>query len=191
MLDAASARFQARGFAATTVADIATDAGVSQETIYKVFGGKAGLVRALYDVGTQGVGPIPAFTRSDNLRRLPDPHEVVRGWATLSMEVAPRVSPLQLLVRDAALVDPELGGLLAELDDARLARMTENARFLYDAGHLGPGLTTAAAAELMWTVTAPEVFELIVKRRGQSLEQYADFVYRAVASLLGRPRRSD
>jgi AcrR family transcriptional regulator len=103
----ASARelFLRDGFAATTVAAVADEAGVSAEAVYKYFGGKSGLVRALYDQAILGEGPVPAEYRSDHLRGCADPREVVRGWARLSMEVAPRVAPILLLVRDAAFVD--------------------------------------------------------------------------------------
>jgi hypothetical protein len=45
-------------------------------------------------------------------------------------------------------------------------------------------MTTAMAADLMWSISAPEMFELLVLRRGWSLEQYADYVYRAIANAL-------
>ena len=46
ILEVARRRFLGEGYATTTVAAIAADAGVSVETIYKAFGGKPGLVRA-------------------------------------------------------------------------------------------------------------------------------------------------
>lgn len=73
------------------------------------------------------------------------------------------------------MVDTAMGELLAELDDTRYRRMTDNAESLYSAGHLRPGVTLQVAADLMWSVSAPEMFELLVRRRGWSLEQYADF----------------
>jgi hypothetical protein len=96
------------------------------------------------------------------------------------------VTAIQLLVRDAAIVEPDLRHLLDELDADRLARMTENARFLESAGHLRPGLDLQQAADLMWAVTAPETIELLVHRRAWSLERYADFVYDTLASGLLR-----
>lgn len=187
VLAAARELFLDGGFAGTTVAAIAERAGVSPETIYKGLGGKRGLIEALYGQALRGAGPVPAEERSDGLRSNPDPHEVVRGWARLSMEVAPLVTSIQLLVRDAALVDPRLRSLLADLDDRRMARMRENAVFLATAGHLRPGVSVDHAADLMWTVTAPEVVELLMHRRGWSREQYADFVHRTLAGALLRP----
>lgn len=162
---------------------MAQRAGVSQETVYKTFGSKPGLVRALHDLAMRGEAPVPPYRRSDDLRGHSDPHEIVRGWSRLSTEVAPRVSAL-LLLRDAAVVEPDLRDLLAELDEARHQRMSENAQFLHESGHLRESLTTRAAADLMWSVTSAEMYELLVLRRGWSLDQYADYIFHTVTSLL-------
>ena len=188
VLAAARELFLIEGFAATTVAAVAARAGVSQETVYKNFGGKPGLVRALHDDAMRGEGPVPPYRRSEDLRGHSDPYEIVRGWSRLSTEVAPRVSPLLLLLRDAAAVQPDLRELLAELDEARHRRMSENAQFLHEAGHLRESVTARSAADLMWSATAPEIYELLVLRRGWSLNQYADHIFHSVSSLLAPPR---
>lgn len=189
MLESARALFLRSGFASTTVAAIASDAGVSAETVYKTFGGKTGLVEALYRQGLLGSGSVPAYQRSDSLRTNPDPYEVAYGWSRLAMEVGPGISPIYLLVRDAALVDAGLSELLREMDDDRHVRMTENARYLEQAGHLRAGVDLEAAADLMWSATSPEMFELLVVRRGWSLERWADYIYGTVIGLL-RPRNT-
>ena len=58
----ATRRFLDDGYAATTIAAVAADAGVSVETIYKIFGGKPGLVRAIRERALEGTGPVPAET---------------------------------------------------------------------------------------------------------------------------------
>ena len=103
IVDAAQDLLLQQGFAATTIANVATAAGVSVETIYKTFGGKAGLVRAICDRALAGRGPIHAEVRSDEMaHRERDPREIIRQWGVLTTEVAPRISPILLLVRDAA-----------------------------------------------------------------------------------------
>jgi len=47
VLETAQQLFLTRGYAATTIASLAETADVSVETIYKAFGGKPGLVRAI------------------------------------------------------------------------------------------------------------------------------------------------
>ena len=165
---------------------IAEQAGVSTETIYKTFGGKSGLIEALYRDALLGEGTVPARERSEQLRGEPDPHVIVRGWSHLAMEVGPRVAAVQLLVRDAALVDPALTALHAHLDDDRLSRMRDNATHLESAGHLRRGVTVHEAADLMWAVTAPETIDLLIHRRSWTAQQYADFVYPTLASGLLR-----
>ena len=44
--------------------------------------------------------------------------------------------------------------------------MTLNARRLHDAGHLRDGTTIRQAADVLWTYSAPELYELLVLRRG-------------------------
>ena len=68
ILDAAQRQFLEGGYAATTIAAVAAEAGVSVETVYKAFGGKPGLVRAIYDRGLAGPEPVPAYRRADEMR---------------------------------------------------------------------------------------------------------------------------
>ncbi|WP_342661649.1 hypothetical protein Rruber_05459 (plasmid) [Rhodococcus ruber] len=58
MLDAAAQLFLDRGYAGTTVVSVAAQSGVSLVTIYKSFGGKTGLVRALHARSLAGRGRI-------------------------------------------------------------------------------------------------------------------------------------
>ena len=48
------------------------------------------------------------------------------------------------------------------MDADRLRRMTENARRLASAGHLRGGITLAQAADVLWTYSSPELYELLV-----------------------------
>src|SRR5665213_4276377 len=97
VIAAAERRFLSEGYGATTIAAVAADADVSVDTIYKSFGGKPGLVRALWERALEGTGPVPAETRSDRLQRDErDPRAVLRGWGAFTAEIAPRAAPLLL-----------------------------------------------------------------------------------------------
>jgi AcrR family transcriptional regulator len=191
VLERARALFLEQGYAATTVASIGAAAGVSVETIYKTFGGKAGVVRALCAQALEGSGPVPAEHRSDELKRTAeDARAIVRGWGALMIEVAPRVVPILLLVRDAAVNDPSMDDLRAELEESRLVRMRHNAAALADRGDLRAGLDAEEAAQILWTYSSPELYELLVVRRGWSVEHHARFVSDAmISALLGEPAR--
>jgi AcrR family transcriptional regulator len=185
VVETASRLFLSEGFARTTIARIAEEAGVSEETVYKAFGNKIALVRAIRDQALAGTGPVHAERRSDRMQESEnDPRTIIREWGALTMEVAPRVAPVLLLVREAAASDPELARLQAEMDAARLTRMTHNARTLLDGKHLRSGITLDAATDVLWTYSSPELYELLVIRRGWSVERYGHFIADAMIAAL-------
>jgi AcrR family transcriptional regulator len=185
IVEAAERRFLRDGYVATTIAAVAADAEVSTDTIYKSFGGKPGLVRAIRAKALEGEGPVPAEQRSDAVHtRATSGREIIEAWGALTAEVAPRVAPILLLMRAAAASDPEGQTLLDELDANRLRRMTLNARRLRDGGHLRRGITLARAADVLWTYSAPELYELLVLRRGWSPKRYGHFVAEAMIDAL-------
>lgn len=177
VLDAAERLFLSQGYAATTIAAVATEAGVSVETVYKAFGGKAGVVRAVYQRGLTGRGPVPAYQRSDQMRtQETDPRAIMREWGLLTAEVASVVSPIRLLIRSAALIDPEMAALLKANDEERLQRMRHHAGFLMERGYLRDGVTADEATDILWTCSSVELYELLVVQRGWSLPRFAQFV---------------
>ncbi len=186
---AAEEGFLSHGYANTTIVAIAEQAAVSVDTVYKTFGGKAGLVHAIVQRALRGAGPIPAEERSDRLQAdESDPRKIIEGWGTFVTEIAPRVAPLMLLIRTAAGSDPELQSLLIELDENRLHRMTDNARRLHDAGYLRSGMTVEDAANVLWTYSSPELYELLVLRRHMPIEVYGRFVAEAMIAALLAPQ---
>src|SRR4051812_373481 len=188
ILDVARRRFLEDGFAATTIASLAADAGVSVDTIYKTFGGKPGLVRAIYEQALAGEGPVHAEDRSDAVQQTEkDPLAITRAFGGFVTEVAPRTAPIMLLIRDAAVSDPEMARLQAELDDERLRRMVHNARNLRTAGHLRGDLSIEEAGEIGWLYTAPQFYELLVMKRGWSIERFGAFVADALAAAYFPP----
>ena len=103
IIDAARELYLTGGYAATTVAAIAAAARVSAETIYKGFGGKPGLVRAIVERGLAGEGPEPAEQRSDHIRATePDPRKILAAWGAFITEIGPQVAPILTLVEAAA-----------------------------------------------------------------------------------------
>jgi AcrR family transcriptional regulator len=177
--------FLADGYAATTMASIAEEAGVAVDTAHKAFGGKAGLARAIYERGLAGQGPVSAPQRSDEMQRGEhDPHAIVHRWGMLSTEVAPLVAPVHLLIREAAATDPDMAALLADSDRARRERMRHNAQTLAERGHLRTGITVQDATDVLWTYSSPELYELLVLHCGWDLTRYGQFLGDAIASAL-------
>ena len=177
-----------QGYAETTVSAIAAAAEVSTELIYKTFGGKAGLVREIQRRGLLGAGPVPAETRSDAMSASEaDAAVVIREWATLATEVAPRGSPIMLLIRSAAANDHDLVELLEEMDAQRLERMTHNAERLMRRPEVRPELSIEQIRDILWTYSSPDLYQLLVLQRGWTLAEYGDFLSRGMISQLLQP----
>lgn len=190
VLDSAQRQFLDTGYTATTIAAIAAEAGVSVDTIYKSFGGKPGLVRAIYERDLAGRGPVPAYARSDEMRaRETDPRTIMRKWGVLTAEVASEATPIRLLVRSAAASDLEMAELLKDMNDDRLKRMRHHARFLAKRGYLRVGVSVTQATDVLWTCSSVELYELLVLQRGWSLRRFARFVADfMITALLARPQ---
>lgn len=185
LLDAARDMLLRQGYGGTTIPGLARLCGVSAESVYKRFPGKPALVRAVVTKALQGAGPVPAETRADALPA-GDLATLLQGWGRLAAEVAPRVAPILLLVHAAAQHDPDLTRLERDLDDDRLARMTDNARRLAGAGHVPAGLSVQRAGEILWTYSSPQIYDLLVVRSGWTNTQYAEFITTGLTASLTR-----
>jgi AcrR family transcriptional regulator len=185
ILDIAHRKFVERGYASTTVPCVAEQAGTSVETLYKAFGGKAGLVRALWERALAGRGPVPAPVRSDALSATAtDPVTVLRGWGSFTAELAPSSAPIVLLIRAAAAADADMAALLVEVEDQRRQRMRHNARRLKQRGWLRSGMSVSRATDILWTYSSAELYDLLVLRSGWSARRYGEFVGEALVAAL-------
>jgi len=73
------------------------------------------------------------------------------------------------------------------MDAARLTRMTHDARTLLKGNHLRSGITLDAATDVLWTYSSPELYDLLVMRRGWSVERYGRFIADAMIAALLSP----
>jgi AcrR family transcriptional regulator len=187
VIASARALFLSQGYAATTVAMIAADADVSVEMIYKAFGNKPGLVKAVFDVDVAGDSePIPVVERPwvAAIRAEPDPRRKLELWADHVADVLPRIAPILVLVRTAAATDPDLAATHRTLLDERLTGMGLFARHLHEGGSLRTGVTVDEARDILWTYISDELYELLVLERGWSIDRYRDHVASAVTVAL-------
>jgi AcrR family transcriptional regulator len=183
VVDAARSRFLACGFTATTVAEVAADAEVSVESVYKWFGSKAGLLKAVWDRSLAGSGTTHAELRSDaGSRSATDGRAIIRNWARLAAEVGAVGDPVHRLIESAAHVDREAAELYAEIERERAARMEHNAAYLVDGGHLREGVTPAQARDVLMLYTT--FYERLVTDAGWTPEQFTDFVERGLTAHL-------
>jgi AcrR family transcriptional regulator len=188
VIEAARGRFLRDGYAATTIPAVAADAGVSVETVYKAFGNKAGVLKAVWDVTLVGDDePVPMDARGEvqSVMAEPDPRKKIELYATYVPKIVGRVGPLALVIHEAASSDASAAAIEAQIEEERLIGMGMFAQHLHDAGHLRDGVTVETARDVLWTATSPAVWELLVVRRGWDDVAFSRFVAdAAIAALL-------
>lgn len=177
VLDAAVTLIGEHGYGATTMAQLAGAAGVSIEYLYKAFGDKPRLVRSLLDYVLGGDDePVPVSERPEvqRMRTEPDPRLVLALYARRCAEVNGRAGALLLAIAAAAPTDPQLAEVARTAEAQRLGAATAVAADVAGKGRLRG--TADDARDAIWTLNAPEVWDLTVRRRGWSDERYADWL---------------
>jgi AcrR family transcriptional regulator len=193
---AADRLFRERGYTQTSMPAIASAAGVVVETIYRTFGSKASLFRAVVEAALAG-GPARAEVPVEERPAIravieeQDPRRKVDLYAATQPGVHRRSAPLTRLLRDAASNDDELSALHVEFERARFIGQGKLADALAAAGHLREDLTVDDARDLVWTLCSPDVYEHLVVDRGWSADKYRDWLASTLAaSLLATNDRS-
>lgn len=189
MLRAARDLFTTRGYAETSVADIARHAKVSLDTIYASAGRKPQLLLAVHDMLLGSAQePVPAEER-DYVRRIraaATAEDKIRVYAEALADLLPRTVPLNLALREAGASEPECRQLRDSISRRRRANMRLFAAELRDTGRLRPDLTDEQAADLVWSMNSPEYFQLLIDA-GYTPAQYANLVADAwIRTLLTR-----
>ena len=187
VLATAARMFMERGYSDTTVPAVARAAGVSPQNVYRAFGNKPGLLKAVFDVAMAGDDEPLAMMQREALTRVreePDPREKLRLYGRFVTDTAPRHTPIQLLARAAAATDPEAAAIWDQLCVERLHGMTLFARGL--AEHLRDDVTVDDARDLLWTHNSPELYDLLVNARGWLPEKFGRWLSASlIAALLG------
>ena len=179
VLDAAGQLFTTRGYAATTVGQVAERAGVSVDTLYATVGRKPMLLRAVVESAISGTDhPIPAAERDyvKRVREADDARTKLRIYADALAEISPRTAPAFTALRDAARTDPDCAALDIEISQRRAANMLLMAADLRATGELRDGLTDAFIADVVWATAGWEHYVPLVSGRGWTPAQFGDYL---------------
>ena len=179
VVDAARTLFAERGYAATTIEAISDRSDTPQPTIYRLFGSKVGILKAVLDVLIAGDDDAVAVADRPAVRELltdPDPHHQVTRFASLLRDVMGRAAPMHRILADAARSDEDAASLLAEIARQRQDGQRRVARSLARSGALRSGLRERDAADIIYALASPEVYGLLVLDRGWSGERYERWV---------------
>jgi AcrR family transcriptional regulator len=176
ILEAAQRLFERDGYPATTMEQVAAEAGVALKTVYVAFTTKSGLLRALWDLRLKGDQDDAAVAERPWYREVveePDPERQLRRNA-----------------HNACVVkwwDPDAAALwnLIQTD------FHDNQRVIVESLHarraLRPDLDVTRATDILWTLNHPDVWLLLVGERGWTPEQWEEWFADTTCAQLLRP----
>lgn len=178
------------GHQATTIRAVAEGAAVSPELVYKTFGGKSGLLKALWDVTLAGDDAPVAMGQRAQTREVwatSDPDRKLDLYAGFVRGVHERLARLYTVLVQAGSEGADV------LDAGEQERLTGVGRFVAhvaDAGLLRDGVTQAAATDACWTLTATEVFTRLTVGRGWDGDKYQHWLAQMLTATLSVSRPS-
>ncbi|MGD0019703.1 MAG: helix-turn-helix domain-containing protein [Candidatus Limnocylindrales bacterium] len=186
--EAARSLFRSRGYGATTLQAIADEAGVAVQTVYAVYGSKAGILRALRDTVLRQP-EAEALFEAAMLETNPErklvlfAHSIRRRWEFGHDVVA--------IHRDAGATDSSVRAEVEQVLGLRRAGIERLARSLE--GQLTPGIDVAHATAILDALTPPEVYAELTEVGGWSADEFEGWLARSFKNQLletpTRPRR--
>jgi AcrR family transcriptional regulator len=188
ILDTARVLFLAEGYPAITVAAIASNAGVSEDLVFRLFGSKRSVLKEVMDIAIGGDDQdIPLLDRTDpqTVRAATDQHEQIRLFAAGMAAQLERVQPLNDLIRSAAVVEPEIAELQQDLHQRqRRFAMNMVASWIAGNGPLRDEMTAEDAGAVIWTLASPEVHRALVVDCAWSSERFGHWLRHMLATAL-------
>lgn len=187
ILEAARKLFSERGYTGATMEAIAQESGVAVETVYAAFGNKREILFKLIDFLLVGDDkPIPLLQRTgpQSVKEEKNPQRQIELFAHDMFEIMNRIAPVFEVMRFAAKTEPEINDLLHQILKSRLGGMHVFLSYLTEHTPLQEGLNPSEAAETVWAVTSPEMFNLLINDRGWPREQYEKWLAKTLTKLL-------
>jgi AcrR family transcriptional regulator len=169
-----------KGWAGTSMREVAREAGVSVETIYATVGSKPDLLKVALDVATVGddapvpLAERPAFQRMASGSR----RGRLVAAAELMVEINGRVAGLHRVLEDGARSEPRLADQLLVTRSNRWQTTRVGVEAV-----LGRAADTREVDEI-YVVIGPATYRTFVEECGWSPELYADWLVDALARLL-------
>jgi len=190
ILEAAQRLFEREGYAATTMSAIAGEAGVALKTVYVAFETKSGVLRALWNRLLRGDRDDVPVAQQQWYREVldeRDPERQLRLNASNSRRVKTRIGAVLEVIRSAAPADPDIEALWDRIQTEFHSNQGEIVKALDSRKALRPGLDVARATDILWTLNHPDLWQLLVGRRGWTPDQYEQWFGDASCSQLLRP----
>lgn len=176
---AARQLFLRHGYLATSLADVAAEAGVARPTVFAAFGSKPALLKQVLDEALAGDDePVPVAQRPwfQPIWQASTPEQVLEAYADVCVLIAQRAAAFFEIVRRAADGSPEV----AELWQTARANRRAGARMVIEHaakfGPLAPERTHDQAVDLMWVLNDPAHYAALVEESGWPVAAYRDWL---------------
>jgi AcrR family transcriptional regulator len=184
---AAARRFVSEGYAATSLAAIARDAGCARPTVFAVFGSKLALMKQVLDEALAGDDePVPVSERPwfQPVWAASTRDELCAAYADVCLRIARQAAPMFEVVRRAVDADPEARALWDSLLRNRRAgaQMVAERAVVLSGGRRGQRFTKAV--DQVWLLNDPAHYASLVGACGWSEAAYREWLAREFASAL-------
>jgi AcrR family transcriptional regulator len=179
VIDSAGRLFVQRGYAATTVDQVAAEAGVSRETIFKSFGTKRELLRLWLEQSVAGPDePTPVAEQQwvQQIRDAPDRRKQLEIGIGAARRIHERTIDVLEVVRAAAHAEPEVADLWNEIRDRRRDDVSMIASLF--------GARTEEQLDVTFALTSPEFYDLLVRQSAWEPERFERWVVDELLHLL-------
>lgn len=179
ILDAARRLFARDGFQATSVRELAGEAGVAVQTVYTAFGSKRGVavaLNALLDEESEVMPLAERIVASD------DPQEVLKLLARMQRQIWERCADIATIGRQAAMTGEP--GLWQEGQGQHRQGLARVAQKLASLNALRPGLAAKDAAVELNAIGNPDTYDAYVTVGGKSFDAMEDWLFRQFCSVL-------
>lgn len=190
VIERAKGIFIEEGYPATTLEALAEAADVALPTLYRLFGSKRALLKAVLDTSFGGDDkPIAFGDRPEQQQALAeqDPFSLVRSFAGICRRFMERSSQMFHVLATAAQVDPEIAELQDEIRRQRYTGQRRIVAAIAARNALDPDLSLSEAEDIAYAALSPEVHRILTIERGWTADQYERWLTRALGSLL-RPQ---
>ena len=187
VVEAARELFVTRGYVATTVADIAKEAGVALQSVYNAGKSKAALMHLVVDLAVAGDDDEVLLTDRPGfavIAELPSAEQQVEKIAALIAQTMQRLAPIWVAYRQAAAVDPSAA------ESLEAAHRRRNQTFATLIGMVDQGrlrLSPEEATDTAWAIGSIDVYLLLRTIRGWDHEHYTGWLTSTLVAQLVEP----
>lgn len=172
--------FVRRGWAGTTVAEVARRAEVSTDLVATAFGGKAGLFMAAFrHAGFGEKSGVRQALAALELDEEPDRDVRLERIVDLAVGVMPGLAPFLSVLRVGADQDAGLRVLVMLAEDSFRGTATEVVRLI------APGPPPPDAVDEVYLLLLAETYLTFTRNRGWTDERYRAWLRRSLAAVVG------